>query len=94
MLADYVAETGQPAHPAVSAFCVYAAAWLKNAGVIGMGHSPTGFSLRLRDGSEILLADAPELYSTPSAAVSITGTSAGMSVNTPTRPTDISITGA
>jgi len=95
ILDDYLQQSGgfSPAGDALSAFCVYATAWLKNAGIIGLGHTSTGMALRLRDGSEILLTGGEDLPFHNSPAVNITGNATQLQTTTPARPADIAITG-
>lgn len=93
ILDDYTAHTGGFDVGPVSSFCVYATSWLKNAGIIGLGHTPNGMALRLRDGSEILLTGGEDLSLQNSTAVSITGNTAQLQTATPARTTDVAITG-
>jgi hypothetical protein len=93
ILDDYVASTSGFDTGLISSFCVYATAWLKNAGIIGLGHTPTGMSLRLRDGSEILLTGGEDLPFHNSPAVNITGNATQLQTTTPARPADVAITG-
>jgi hypothetical protein len=95
ILDDYLQQVGgfSSAADALSSFCVYATAWLKNAGIIGLGHTATGVSLRLRDGSEILLTGGEDLPLHNSPSVNITGNATQLQTTTPSRPADVAITG-
>lgn len=93
ILDAYLAQTGAPPSAALSAFCVYATSWLKDAGIIGLGHTASGMALRLRDGSEILLTGGEDLLPQFSAAVNIIGNTAQLQTTTPARSTDVGITG-
>lgn len=59
------------------AFCAYAKNWLSKRGVVGVGHTYGGLSLRFIDGEESILFSAPEEESPNMPAVSITGNSGG-----------------
>jgi hypothetical protein len=93
ILDEYVTYTGGFDIGPVSSFCAYATAWLKNAGIIGLGHTPAGIALRLRDGSEILLTGGEDLPFHNSPAVNITGNATQLQTTTPSRPADVAITG-
>lgn len=95
ILDDYLNMSGGLGYApdALSAFCVYATAWLKTAGIIGLGHTPAGMALRLRDGSEILLTGGEDLPFSNSPAVNITGNAVPLQTTTAARPADVAITG-
>jgi len=61
------------------AFCEYATKWLNDSGLIGVGHTTNGMSLRFADGSEYLLTVAPptEVPVANMPAFSITGNNGG-----------------
>lgn len=48
-VAQYPAETN------LQLFCNFAAQWLADKGVVGVGHAASGLSLRMADGDEISL---------------------------------------
>lgn len=78
---DYLAANPQAAPDAATlhSFCEYATKWLADAGLVGVGHTTSGMSLRFADGSEYLLTSAPPTE-TPVAdmpAFSITGNNGG-----------------
>lgn len=53
-------------------FCVFAAKWLAEKGVVGVGYAASGLSLRFTDGTEIgLIAQAPPQVSAQTPAVAI-----------------------
>jgi hypothetical protein len=55
-------------------FCDYAATWLASTGVVGIGHTINGISLRFADGKELLLFEpAEELVIPVPGEVGITG---------------------
>lgn len=60
-------------------FCEYATKWLNDAGLVGVGHTTSGMSLRFADGSEYLLTEAPpsEVPVANMPAFSITGNNGG-----------------
>lgn len=56
----------------IDSFCNYAADWFRRNGVIGVGHTAEGLSIRMADGAEYILFE-PEASSVFNAPVSITG---------------------
>lgn len=60
-------------------FCEYATKWLDDAGIVGVGHTTNGMSLRFSDGSEYLLTAAPpaDVPVANMPAFSITGNNGG-----------------
>lgn len=76
--ADYLAATPDASAEKVSAFCAYATKWLRDRGVVGLGHTDSGMALRFADGTELLLV-APDVAPTQivaPGAFNITGNSA------------------
>lgn len=82
ILSDYLATNQTEDSYAVSvlhSFSEYATKWLADAGLVGVGHTTSGMSLRFANGSEYLLTSASPTE-TPVAdmpAFSITGNSGG-----------------
>jgi hypothetical protein len=79
------------AESAVKEFCVFGNTWLQEHGVVGVGQTVAGFSLRLADGTEHLLTTSPSLDE-PGNAVSISGI-AGRGDRTPVSSANVQITG-
>lgn len=83
-LLDAIREDFLTAHPDsgqsdVAMFCAFAADWLANAGILGVGHTANGLALRMRDGSEKLLVTletALDAADTPAVGIGTGGTSA------------------
>jgi hypothetical protein len=60
----------------LNAFCDYAASWLATNGVIGLGHTSSGMSLRFIDGTEkVLFALSSADDGTATPPVNISGNS-------------------
>lgn len=81
ILSDYLEANPQDSYDAggLHLFCEYATKWLSDAGLVGIGHTTSGMSLRFANGSEYLLTSAPSAE-TPVAdmpAFSITGNNGG-----------------
>jgi hypothetical protein len=78
---DYQQANPQDSYAAgvLQAFCEYATKWLNDAGLVGVGHTTSGMSLRFSDGNEYLLTEAPptEVPVANMPAFSITGNSSG-----------------
>ena len=81
ILDDFTAGNPDTAHDAVKTFCQYAATWLSSRGVVGLGHTTSGMSLRFADGQELLLFVPPETAQPqqPNSEVAITGTASKIS---------------
>lgn len=73
ILSDYCAANGLDleSNPRLSEFCSYAAAWLVDNSCLGLGHSPTGLSLRFADGRELSLFSAESAAALAAPAVAI-----------------------
>jgi hypothetical protein len=76
---------------AVNAFCVFARDWLQQRGVIGVGHTTEGISLRFADNTEFQLVSV-ESGTDVGGAFSITG-QAGKSDRVSVNSNSVSITG-
>jgi len=76
---DYIAATPDATPEKVSAFCAYAAKWLLDRGVVGLGHTDNGMALRFADGEELMLfsRNVPELLPAARGVYSITGEAGG-----------------
>lgn len=81
ILSDYLATEPQDAQAVetLQVFCKYATKWLSDAGLVGVGHTTNGISLRFADSSEYLLTSAlaVETNSVDTPAFSITGNNGG-----------------
>jgi hypothetical protein len=81
ILSDYLAANPQDSYDAgvLHLFCEYATKWLNDAGLVGVGHTTNGMSLRFSDGSEYVLTAAPtaEVPVANMPAFSITGNNGG-----------------
>jgi hypothetical protein len=78
ILSSYTAETNPDTETAntVERFCVYAADWLSQNNVVGLGRAAAGVTLRFGDGRELSLfglSDIAQQGNQP--ALSITGNS-------------------
>lgn len=62
---------------AAKEFCDFAANWLQTAGVVGVGHTVSGLSMRMANGNEYLLFSPPAAEQAFMPAVGITGNSGG-----------------
>jgi hypothetical protein len=78
ILDDFTSSNPDMATEQLKTFCQYAATWLASRGVVGVGHTVDGMSLRFADGQELLLLSPPEVTKSPalSDAVGITGNAA------------------
>jgi hypothetical protein len=77
-------------------FCEYASEWLAESGVVGVGQTAEGVSLRFSDGQERLLFSAASTPMAPAGgvAVSITGNSSGnVRGSSPVADSSVKITG-
>ena len=78
---DYFDANPQASHAAevLKSFCEYATKWLDDAGLVGVGHTTNGMSLRFANGDEYLLTAAPpsEVPVANMPAFSITGNNGG-----------------
>jgi hypothetical protein len=76
--ADYLAATPDASPEKVHAFCAYAAKWLLDRGVVGLGHTDSGMALRFADGNELMLFSRDLSAELPAAkgVLGITGNSA------------------
>lgn len=74
VLTDYCAQNEEYRFQEglLAAFCDYAAKWLRENGVIGIGHTAEGLSLRMANGAEYMLFQ-PESSVNVTPPVSITG---------------------
>jgi hypothetical protein len=80
ILNNYTAATAlnDDTRLAVEQFCTYAADWLKQNNVVGMGRAAAGLSLRFGDGRELSLFDLSDIIAPSNQpAVSITGNIGG-----------------
>jgi hypothetical protein len=73
--ADYIAVNADAAPDKVQAFCAYASTWLRERGVVGLGHTDSGMALRFADGEELPLfsRDVPAELPAAKGVFSITG---------------------
>ncbi|NBT59655.1 hypothetical protein EBT16_12810 [bacterium] len=73
ILSDYCAlnEEHKFQEGILANFCKYAAQWLVDSSCLGLGHAPTGLSLRFADGRELSLFSVPESPLANAPAVSI-----------------------
>jgi hypothetical protein len=75
ILDDFTAKNPELATEQLRVFCDYAAIWLAANSVVGVGHAPSGISLRFSDGRELLLfAPLQETIIPVPGDVNITGT--------------------
>lgn len=75
ILDDFTAKNPDMLSPQLKTFCDYAATWLSMRGVIGVGHTTDGISLRFANGGELLLFEpVRDPVSGESVPVQITGT--------------------
>ena len=75
----YLAANPDVAVGPVDDFCAFFTAWLAKTGVLGVGHTPNGLSLRLGDGAERLLFDQEPVQlsaDTPAIQLASSGVSA------------------
>lgn len=74
VLSDYCAQNEEQRFQEglLSAFCDYASKWLQENGVIGIGHTAEGLSLRMANGAEYMLFQ-PDSSVSAAPPVSITG---------------------
>lgn len=95
ILEDFTNNDPELASADVRAFCDYATSWLSTRGVIGVGQTASGISLRFSDGEELVLFssvfDTP--IDVPNASHGITGNVAKVEKGMPTASTSFSITG-
>lgn len=81
ILSDHCETNPQESHDAgvLHLFCEYATKWLNDAGLVGVGHTTNGMSLRFANGEEYLLTEAPpsEVPVANMPAFSITGNNGG-----------------
>jgi hypothetical protein len=77
--ADYIAANADAAPEKVQAFCAYASNWLRDRGVVGLGHTDSGMALRFADGEELPLfsRDVPADLPAAKGVLNITGNEAG-----------------
>ena len=75
ILNDFTNSQPETASECVTAFCAFADTWLSSRGIIGVGQTAQGLSLRCADGSELLfftsLEDEPAVAA--QSSVNITG---------------------
>ncbi len=75
-LIEKIRDAFVAAHPTetnLQLFCNFAAQWLADRGVVGVGHAASGLSLRLSDGEEIsLIANDSSSNSAQTYPVNIT----------------------
>jgi hypothetical protein len=81
ILSDYLVANPQDSYDAgvLQLFCEYATKWLNDTGLVGVGHTTNGMSLRFSDGSEYLLTESPpsDVPIANMPAFSITGNNGG-----------------
>jgi hypothetical protein len=81
ILSDYLAQnkTNDKTAAQLKKFCDYASNWFVNTGLIGLGHTTNGMSLRFANGDEyILMASAPAVdVQAEMPAFAVTGNNAG-----------------
>jgi|688.fasta_scaffold42298_6 hypothetical protein len=86
----------EPETKLLNGFGEFAEQWLRTIKIIGVGYTVNGMVLRTAAGEELVLDDSsatPPTNIPGYNAVGITGNAAPMSVTTPMRPSDFSITG-
>jgi hypothetical protein len=73
--ADYLEANPEASAEKVQLFCEYAAKWLLDRGVVGLGHTDNGMALRFADGEELMLFSRDVSAELPAAkgVMSITG---------------------
>ena len=74
ILNDFTNSQPETASECVTAFCAFADTWLSSRGIIGVGQTAQGLSLRCADGGELLFftsLDAEPVLA--QASVNITG---------------------
>lgn len=80
ILDDFTASSADLATDQLKTFCQYADTWLSSRGVVGLGQTVSGMTLRFADGQELLLfkpLGQPEANMPASFGdVNITGTAA------------------
>jgi len=76
ILEDFTNNDPALASDAVQAFCDYANTWLATHGVIGVGQTASGISLRFSDGEELILFSS--VFDTP---IEVQGVSQGITGN-------------
>jgi hypothetical protein len=91
ILEAFLAENKTTPEAELRAFCTFANNWLQSKGVVGVGQTISGFSLRLADSNEYLLTRAPDLNDV-GGAVSISGL-AGRGDRVAVDGTNVQITG-
>jgi hypothetical protein len=74
-------------------FCAFANGWLQKKGVVGLGQTTDGFSIRFADGNELLLAVNTEDTAADGNAVSITGMASRNQRTMPDTTRSVPITG-
>jgi hypothetical protein len=80
ILSDYEQQKApkKTALNAAKEFCDFAAQWLQTSGVVGVGHTVSGLSMRMANGSEYLLfSPAANEQISFMPAIGITGNSGG-----------------
>lgn len=95
ILEDFTNNDPELASADVRAFCEYATSWLATRGVVGVGQTSSGISLRFSDGEELVLFasvfDAP--IEVPTASHSITGNTTKIEKGMPVASPSVPITG-
>lgn len=72
ILEDFLAQDNSGTGKFVKIFCEFAADWLAEQGVVGVGYAASGLALRMADGREIGLVQVePQQDSAQTPAVSI-----------------------
>lgn len=83
--ADYTAANPEVDVAPAQLFCAYAAKWLLDRGVVGLGHTDNGMALRFADGEELPLfaREIPAELPAARGVFNITG-NAGSKITKPT----------
>ena len=78
ILDDFTASNPELVTEQLQTFCRYAATWLSSRGIVGVGHTVDGMSIRFADGQELLFFTPPKevKLQLPTGDVSITGSTA------------------
>lgn len=76
---EYYAAHKLDSSAAIAVFLDFAAIWLANAGILGVGHTANGLALRMRDGSEMLLVETETAPSVADTAAVAIGSGGGVS---------------
>ena len=90
---SYTAKYPDMPADAITHFCEFAKNWLLEKGVIGVGQTTEGFSIRFADASEILFVNNTQPADEPSSPMAITGLASRRQNVMPDTSRSVNITG-